>query len=72
MTAAIDQSTSSTQNIRDRFTPCHSGVSLATKAPTSPRLPTGKNAPENKNSGKTPSRKSSPNDCSVLIRVVKA
>ena len=36
-------------------TPCHSGVAIATLQPSG-RLLTGKNAPENRNSGITPTR----------------
>ena len=51
----------STQNIRVRLTPCHRGVSLATHSSTGPRLLIGKNEPEKRKSGISPSRKISPN-----------
>ena len=55
--------------MRERLTPCHSGVRRATQAPTDPRLRIGKNAPENMNIGMMPSRNSTPKPDSVRTRV---
>ncbi len=70
MTAATHQVTLSSANIRERLTPCHSGVHRATHSPTVPRLLIGKNAPLNRNSGKTPSRNSTPNPSSEVSRAL--
>ena len=68
LTPATHQVTWSSANIRERLTPCHSGVSRATQEPTSPRLVTGKNAPEKRNSGNTPSRNRTAKASSELLR----
>src|SRR4051794_21596663 len=70
--AAVDRSTVSRQSIRVRLTPCHSGVSLATTSPTVPRLLIGKNEPEKRNRGTSPSRKIRPNDASLRTWALNA
>ena len=63
---AIDQSTWPRVSIRVRSTPCQSGVSWAAVSSTGSRLETGKKAPENRNIGIMPSRKTSEKALSSL------